>query len=236
MSFTRTKTIFMLHFAGGNCYSFKFLTDLLPGYKAVVLELPARGRRMAESLIKSRQEAVSDLLEQFLKQNIRTDFIIYGHSMGATLGLLLTRELEMRRIYPEQLIVTGSCGPYEEKVSKRRYALSSPDFKQMLKDLGGISELVLDEKELFEFFEPLIRADFELLEKENIVLPHPVKTPIHALMGQDEEDQGHIENWKSLTQGACSLERWPGEHFFIHDHAARLASLIKDYAKASVPH
>lgn len=236
MSLTRTKTIFMLHFAGGNCYSFKFLTDQLLGYKVIVLELPARGRRMAEPLIRSRQAAVSDLLDQFLKHNIRKDFIIYGHSMGATLGLLLTRELEMRSIYPDQLIVTGSCGPYEEKVSKKRYELSSTDFKQMLKDLGGISELVLDEKELFEFFEPLIRADFELLEKENIVLPHAVKTPIHALMGQDEEDEEHIQNWKSLTQGACTLERWPGEHFFIHDHTERLGDLLKDYTKASVAH
>lgn len=229
---TRSKTIFLLHFAGGNCYSFKFLTDHLPGHKIIVLELPARGRRMAEPLIKTADEAVRDLLDQFLKHNIRRDFIIYGHSLGATLGLLLTRELESRQIFPDQLIVTGSCGPYPEKVSKRRYELSSPDFKQMLRGLGGISEEVLDEKELFEYFEPIIRADFELLERENIVLSYPVKTPVHALMGHDEDDQEHIENWRSLTGGTCVLERWPGEHFFIYDHVERLASLITDYANA----
>lgn len=224
------KTIVILHFAGGNCYSFQFLTKYLPGYEVVLLELPGRGRRMKEPLIKDREDAVKDLLSQFIKHNIQGDFIMYGHSMGATLGVLLARELELRKIYPQQLIASGSCGPWDGKVSKRRYALSSADFKLMLKDLGGISEQVLAEEDLFEFFEPVIRADFELLEKDNIVLAHPVKTPVHALMGQEEEDSDHIENWRSLTQGSCTLEHWPGEHFFIYDQAERLAKLLKEYA------
>lgn len=226
----RSKTIVILHFAGGNCYSFQFLMKYLPGYEVVLLELPGRGRRMREPLIKNHQEAVKDLLGQFIKHNIQGDFIMYGHSMGATLGILLARELELRQIYPQQLIVSGSCGPWEGKVSKRRYELSPADFKLMLRELGGISEQVLAEEDLFAFFEPVIRADFELLERENIVLAQPVKTPVHALMGQEEEDSEHIENWKSLTQGACIIEHWPGEHFFIYDQAERLAKLVKEYA------
>ena len=56
--------IFMFHYAGGNRYSYLKLAELL-GKRAEVhcLELPGRGKRMAEPLIRSFQDAVDDYID-----------------------------------------------------------------------------------------------------------------------------------------------------------------------------
>lgn len=222
--------IVLIHFAGGNCYSFQFLKPHLGADQLVVLELPGRGRRIGEPLISDIDKAVDDLLVQFVKQGIQDEFVLYGHSMGATLALLLCEKLEARGIHPACLIATGSCGPGAGK-EEETYKLRGEAFKNALRKLGGISETVLQEEELFEYFEPVIRADFELLEKSNKEPAVPLRTPIHVVMGAEEEDVAHIENWQRFTTAKAITEVWKGNHFFIHDCPDRLAGLIKEYVE-----
>lgn len=229
-NYSNEKTIVLLHFAGGNCYSFNFLKKYLPNVKVVSLELPGRGRRIRESLLYNMDQAVDDLLQQFLLQNIQGDYLIYGHSMGATHALLLTSKLEkMHGMHPPvHVVATGNYIPVGKK-KKETYQLPTDELKQVLKDFGGLSNELLEEDELFEYFEPVIRADLELLEKETIVLHRPVQTPIKVIMGSEEEGVEQIDNWKELTMSECSREVWSGNHFFIHQHAERLAHLLNNF-------
>lgn len=222
--------IVLLHFAGGNCYSFQFLKPYLEDCNVVVLELPGRGKRTGEELISDKIAAVNDLMEQFLRQNIQGDFIIYGHSMGATLGLLLCEKLEGAGLYPGCFIATGSCGPGVGD-EQQTYLLKGDAFKDALRRLGGISELVLQEEELFDYFEPVIRADFELLEKDSIAPAKPLRTAIFAIMGAEEDDVEYIRNWQRFS-AKTTTDIWPGNHFFIHDHPEDLAALLKKHSVA----
>lgn len=221
--------IILLHFAGGNCYSFQFLKPYLEEYQLVIPELPGRGKRTSEDIINDKIRAVDDLVSQLHQQQLQGEFIIYGHSMGATLALLLCEKLEKANIHPSCLILTGSCGPGVGK-KEETYRLRGEAFKNALRKLGGISELVLQEEELFEYFEPVIRADFELLEKDSMEPVGALCVPIHAIMGADEEDVEHIRNWQRFTTAKVITEIWPGNHFFIHDHPERLAVLLKKYS------
>jgi len=231
-TYTSAPVIVLLHFAGGNCYSFQFLKPYLEDREVVVLELPGRGKRTGEPLICDKLQAVDDLADQFFRQRIQGDFIIYGHSMGATLGLLLCEKLEAAGIYPRCFIATGSCGPGIGD-EQDTYRLTGEAFKNALRRLGGISELVLQEEELFEYFEPVIRADFELLEKDRIEPAMPLRTAIHAIMGAEEDDVEHIRNWQRFSAGKTITDIWPGNHFFIHDHPEQLAGVLKKYKAAS---
>lgn len=218
--------IVLLHFAGGNCYSFQFLKPYLKDYSVAVLELPGRGNRINEALLKDKEAAVDDLLARFLQLDIPGECIIYGHSMGATLGLLLCEKLEALNIRAARLIVTGSCGPGVGE-QRNTYVLKGELFKDALRKLGGISESVLQEEELFEYFEPVIRADFELLEKDNKEPVRPLRIPIHAIMGTEEEDARYMHNWRRFTTGQVVTETWQGNHFFILQHPEQLADLLK---------
>ncbi|MEO1624658.1 MAG: alpha/beta fold hydrolase [Bacteroidota bacterium] len=221
--------LFLLHFAGGNGYSFQFLLpELKPYFETHVLELPGRGRRMEEPLLYDKGTALKDLFRQIKQKRSRAPYVIYGHSMGASMGLLLTHEMEKLLDPPVCFIPTGNAGPGVGR-KKERYKMPRPEFIKALKDLGGVPDEVFENKEIFDFFEPVLRADFEIVEKE-YPLPEgfSIQAPVIALMGSDEEDSEKIENWESYTRGKFQFRHFQGDHFFIHHHASGLSKVIRD--------
>ena len=229
--------IFLLHFAGGSCYSFDFLTkNIQSDFEVHSLELPGRGKRSSEELLRSKNQCVIDYVAQIKQLRNDNPFIIYGHSMGATLSLSVAKILEYQNDPPEYLVVSGNAGPglnTEEgnDPSKKRYLMSDSDFKQELVDLGGVPMEILENEELFNFFSPIMRADFEVLEKDNFSERDlKINVPVFALMGSEEEDVVHIENWKNFTQQDFQYRILQGNHFFINHHAKLLAAILSEYA------
>ena len=224
--------LFILHFAGGSSHSFRFLKDKIStAYEVHALELPGRGKRFKQELIKNNTEAIEDYVSQIQAKRNRKPFVIYGHSMGAVLGLFVAKRLENTIDFPEALITTGNPGlgvrNEDDDKKGKRYLLNDEDFKQELRELGGVTEEALENKELFNFFSPLIRADFEVVEQgfknKNIV----IKTPIHAVMGSEEKCSNRLVNWEKFTSSYCNYEVWEGNHFFIYDHVEKLVKIIE---------
>lgn len=218
--------LFLIPFAGGNCYSYQFLKNYLPDYECITLELPGRGRRMDAPFIKDFDTACADIFSQ-LKKNISSNrFLIYGHSMGAMITLKVTALLESINIKPDRIIVTGSPGPgvYNERLM---YQMEDIEFKRQLKLIGGISDEILQNSQLFDYYAPILRADFEVLEKniEMTFFP-PVTVPVYAVMGFDEDHSTEITNWAKFTKNTFSSKVLSGNHFFIHENAAEIARII----------
>lgn len=222
--------LFLLHFAGGSCYSFEFLREKLDSYfDFIPLELPGRGKRHNEQLLLEKEQTISDYYEQIRSRRNNQPYLIYGHSMGATLGLSVAYKMEQIGDPCNKLIVSGNPGPGVEKLDKQRYLMEDTEFKEILKTLGGIPETVLENEELYSFFSPIIRADFQVLEKdeyseEGILL----NIPIVALMGDDEDKVEQINNWNRFTTNDFSYEILLGNHFFIHNNSMKLSEVIKD--------
>ena len=75
--------LFLLHFAGGSCYSFDFLKQHLDSrFEFIPLELPGRGRRTNENLLNNKEKAINDYLAQIKLIRNGEPYVIYGHSMG----------------------------------------------------------------------------------------------------------------------------------------------------------
>jgi len=218
--------VFILPFAGGNQYSFEFMKQFITKEIDVqVLELPGRGGRVEEPNITNFKEAVADYHRQFVELYDGDRFIIYGHSMGALISLFLSNALEEQLIIPELLLVSGHPGPGIEKQTQK-YLMTDQELKEELRSLGGISEEVLDHKELFNYYGPIIRADFEILEKEELPSVF-TQVAIHALMGSEEKHISDIENWQQFTSGNFTHEILLGDHFFIHKYPELIANRIK---------
>jgi surfactin synthase thioesterase subunit len=221
--------LFLLHFAGGNIYSFNFLKkSISSNIEFIALELPGRGKRHNEKLLKNKSEAIEDYVKQIKSLRNGKPFLIFGHSMGATLGLSITDRLEALGDEPYGLIVSGNAGPGMKKEDKiKRYLLNDIDFKEELKKLGGISQDILEHKEFYDFFSPVMRADFETLEQDDFIEKNiRLKTPIYALMGSEEKTVDKIENWKNFTRGTFQYKILSGNHFFIHEHPQEVADII----------
>ncbi len=105
-------------------YSFNTITPRLKHLEVIPLELPGRGRRMHEELLKDFDLAAKDLYGQVVPKLNGAPFLIYGHSMGAYLGLRVTRMLEEAGHPPAYLIVSGNPGPgVPRKREVKRYLL-----------------------------------------------------------------------------------------------------------------
>lgn len=226
--------LFLLHFAGGNSYSFNFLLPYLKEFDVLSLELPGRGRRITEQLILDYEAAVTDYYTQITNKLDTPDFIIYGHSMGASLGLGVTARLEKQGTPPLSLIVSGNPGPGVVD-TKRRYLLEKDNFIEELIKLGGIPPELLESEELLDFFEPILRADFEVAEKHKLEIDPLMNTSIYAIMGDQEEESRRISNWTRYTNTQCDFEVWKGDHFFIREYPKEIASIINNcYQKVNL--
>ncbi len=225
--------VFIFHFAGGSCYSFQEMIPFLSGLEVHQIELPGRGKRMMEELIQSADAAAVDLYNQVKRLIKEAPFVIYGHSMGATLGLKVVSLLEADGLYPVKFIASGNPGPGVER-DQLKYNLPPEEFKAALRELGGIEEEFLNTPELYEFFEPILRADFRLVEEKEIEIAKPLKTPIHALMGSEEKTVTHIKNWQNFTRSELKTEVLTGDHFFVNNSMEYLAKIIREELNKSL--
>jgi len=100
-------------------------------------------------------------------------------------------------------------------------------FKAEIASLGGLPDEILQNDEMFDFFEPVLRADIEIADT-NDILPDGfiVTCPIHSLMGTNEKRVDEIQNWRKWTTGPFSYNVLNGNHFFIYEEASKLADNI----------
>jgi external thioesterase TEII len=224
--------LFLLHFAGGSCYSFQYLYPLLSDFQLIPLELPGRGRRFNESLLRDFNNAAKDIYYQVRSKIASSNFIIYGHSMGAYLALKVCSLLELDHTPPRCIVVSGNPGPGIE-FNKQRHLMERSEFIKELKELGGFPSELLGNKEVFDFFEPVLRADFELTEKDHTCANCTISVPIFAMMGDREERVAEICNWSKFTRAVFLFEILEGDHFFIHHHSRRIAQVIKNCLEVS---
>lgn len=220
--------LFLLHFAGGNCYSFQFMTSLLKDFDVMTLELPGRGKRIGENLVKGFEAAAQDIYRQLTQKIIAPGFLLYGHSMGAYLALRAANMLEKDGKAPGYLFVSGNAGPGIQHDSRARYLLGKEAFKEELKILGGVPKEFLENDEMFDFFEPVLRADFEIAEENGLTNEPPVNCPMFAMMGSEETTNDQITNWNKYTRSGFQHEILEGDHFFIYKHPQRIATIIRD--------
>lgn len=224
--------LFLLHFAGGNGYSFNFLIPYLHSFEVVALELPGRGRRVAEPLLTNFTLAARDLFRQLLAKRKGGNFAIFGHSMGATLGLSISKMLTDADQPPTCLFVGGSAGPGANE-PRNVHLLGREEFFSEVKSLGGLPEDLLSNRELLDFFEPILRADFQIADEGGLGEGHLVPLPIYAWMGSEEGTSSQIANWGKFTTKSMEYEILDGNHFFIHHHAKRIGQVMQEqYTKA----
>ncbi len=220
-------------FAGGNKYSFSSFTQHLPdSFTMNTYEPPGRGLRIREPLITDMRLLVEDAM-RWIEPFLTSSFVIYGHSMGSLLGYLVAKELQRtKRKMPLHLFVTGSVGPSSRSREEIYHDLPKKEFMDKLKSLGGCPPDILEDESVMDFFEPIIRADFQVIDHYRYLPSNPFDIPITCVIGDQEDitrEEG--ESWACETTERFILRVVPGDHFFIkhfhHELVSLLVSVIK---------
>ncbi|WP_063796350.1 thioesterase II family protein [Chondromyces crocatus] len=229
-------------YAGGSATSFRtWPTRLPPDVEVLCVQLPGRGMRMGESLIRRLDEVVGVLgpLVRDLPGAGQTPLVMFGHSMGAILSFALCRWLRAEGApLPARLIVSGHRAPHIVDPEPPKHLLDDPALIARLRHYGGTPEEILREPELVELMLPILRADFELLATHPHVPAPPLDLPMLALGGADDPNAlpPAIEAWREHAGGEFAFQIFPGSHFFLHsDEAAVLSVISRELSKVSVP-
>ncbi|MBS1198356.1 MAG: Thioesterase [Proteobacteria bacterium] len=222
-------SLYCFPYAGGNAWSYRPLAACCPPALTVTgIELPGRGRRSREALCTSLEALADDCFAQLRPALVTGRYALFGHSMGALLAYLCTLRIRQAGLpLPEALILCGQAAPgLRQKTT--RHLLPRSEFIQMLHTLGGCPPKILQDDDLLDYFEPILRADFQAIEtwqpnQQEEALP----VSMLVLRGTDEDLP--IENamaWSRLTTGSFECRSLDGDHFFIQRHWPAIATLI----------
>ena len=216
-------------YAGANRYAYKVLENEFPSSIIIhPLELPGRGMRFTEKLLTSLDAAVEDIYMQ-MSPFLQSPYAIFGHSLGAVLGYLVTRKILSYNIHPPfHLFCSGRSGLWNEN-PQAWYLLPSVEFWGKISGLGGLPEPLSMNDEIKIIFEPILRADFEMVqsvEQKKHLMAVPMGIPVTVFLGEDDRITNEPSSWHKYTIEAPVLHYFRGGHFFFLENQRRLVQLI----------
>lgn len=209
--------VILLPFAGANKYSY---TNFFKSTNTVTLEYPGRGSRMNEPLLTDINDLVDDVFLQFQKEIASDeDYILYGHSLGALVGYLLCKRVEILGLKKAlKLVVSGRMAP-KYPATKILSNLAHDKFWKKICELGGTPFEIKKIPELLELYEPILKADFKCVEGFKYLKGEKLTVPIDVLFGSEEDiNIVDVEAWKEETEAEVNIEELKGDHFFIYNH------------------
>ncbi|MBC9795251.1 thioesterase II family protein [Sinomicrobium weinanense] len=221
-----TFKIICFPYAGGSKYSYRVLQTVFPSHVALFpIDYPGRGARIKENLNTSLEAIAEDAFNTILPELHKGPYAIYGHSMGALVGYLVTRKIvEHGLSAPAHLFITGRSGPAAPKNREPLHGLPRDRFLEKVKELGGLPGEICDNADLMDFFEPVLRADFKALETFNYTPKGPIDIPVSVIIGlQESITTKDARAWEQETTAPLDLRQFPGNHFFIFDHPQHIA-------------
>ena len=217
-------------YSGGSFYSYNGLQKCLDDFiNFVPVELPGRGKRFSATLLTNIHDMVNDMFVQ-IKQFFNTPYAIYGHSLGAMLGYLLVRKIVKEKMTePLHLFFSGREAPSVKNKERNIHLLPKTAFIEKLIEYGGMPDELLKEKELLDFFEPVIRADFRAYETWQYEPDKPFDIPLTVIIGSDENiTHQEAMAWQEITKRKITLKTFPGNHFFIFNYLPDMGRIISD--------
>ncbi len=229
--------IVAIPFAGGNKYSFNNIEKYISSsFEWITLELPGRGDRFKEPLLDNISDMTDDLFIN-IRQHIQEDYILFGHSMGCILGYELIKKISKNNMkLPLSTFFLGRGAPEYNRFKNKKSTLPQELFWEEVRKIGGMPDDFFNQKDLLEFFYPILKNDFKAIENYTYSkMERPFSIPMNIIMGEDEigdeEEKTSTKNmkdWANETDAYCNFEIVKGNHFFINDKSKMIAQKIME--------
>jgi surfactin synthase thioesterase subunit len=212
----------VLHHAGGSHVPFRRWARLLPaGWEACLVDAPGRGHAADAAPMRDMDELVRHLVRELAPLADRP-FALFGHSMGAVVGFAVCVELRAMGLpLPVWLGVSAHPGP--RTPDRRRtldlHRLGPVALRTALHRLGGLPQALLDDDELWNRVEPVLRADLEVAERWRPPSVEVLPVPITAFCGHDDPVArlAAMQRWAVHTERFLGVREFAGDHFYVQE-------------------
>lgn len=223
--------LFCFSHAGGSATDYlPWQANLTPTVELCALQLPGRGRRMAEPALTELSTVLEGLVGAIEDSDDGLPYAFFGHSLGALLAFEVARLLRERRgRLPVHLFASGCSAPPGCRLEPALHKLSDAQLLDHLRTYNGTPKALLANVELLGLVLPTLRADFSLVGNYSYQPQAALAVPITVLTGRDDP---HVRlddllGWAEQTTVGCDLHWYEGDHFFLRQHAQAIQRHIK---------
>ncbi|MFE6162611.1 thioesterase II family protein [Streptomyces sp. NPDC056486] len=223
--------------AGGAAHVYGRWAARLPaGTEVVAVELPGHGTRVGERPLTRMADVVTGI-ETALDGLPELPLAIFGHSMGAVIGLELARSLRHRGGHPVHAVITAaSPAPSTPPPDRWAKGADTPDGEllALLDHSGSLPDQLREHTEFLDLYLPVLRADLEILSGHRARREEPLPCALRVYLGADDPLVTEADAWPWSPRdiaGDRRLRVFPGGHFFLHEHPGPvLDGLARDLA------
>lgn len=215
------------HAGGSAGFFFPVSKALAPAVEVLAVQYPGRQDRRHEAGVVDLHE-LADRIFEALRPLTGPPLALFGHSMGAVLAHEVALRMRDAGLpAPVALFASGRRAPSrhrDERVHRQ------PDARVVaeLRMLSGTHASVLDDPDVLAMIMPAIRSDYRAVETYRPVPGRRLDCPVTVLTGDDDPRVSVDEAaaWQDHTTGPTDLHVFPGGHFFLVDHSARVTALL----------
>ena len=217
------------HAGGSASYFFPLAKALPPEVELLAVQYPGRQDRHAEPCVDDVVTLAEQLVDVLAAQR-DLPLVLFGHSMGATVGFEVARRLADHADVPlAGLLVSARCAPSQHR-SADIHLLDDEGILAELRRLSGTQAAVLGDDELVRMVLPAIRNDYRAAETYRYTPGPPLAVPIVGLCGDSDPRvaPADVDGWRAHTTAGFTLRVLPGGHFYFGEQPAALDAAIAD--------
>ncbi|MBM7054396.1 MULTISPECIES: alpha/beta fold hydrolase [Streptomyces] len=195
--------------------------------EVMAVRYPGRQERIAEELY-TEMEPLADAVTEELLPYTGVPLVLFGHSMGASLGYEVALRLQQRHgVRAAALLV--SCRKAPHLLTPRGGFADDDALVAEVRRLGGTDTRLLDDPDLRELVLPAIRADFSIVSRYAARPGTPLACPVVGYVGDSDPDVGidGVRGWARVATGGFALKVLPGGHFYLVDQRDGLVADIR---------
>lgn len=227
-------TLFCLPHAGAGAAAYRGWAGRLPGWLAPVpLHLPGRGLRRTEKPVRDWATLTDGLVRDALPHLARP-YAIFGHSMGALVGLELAHALRGGGAGEPLWFGASGCTAPARRTPELDW-LDCPEATVVdeLRRLDGTPPELIEDPEMLALMLPSLRADFHLCGTHAPPSRPPLRCPLLVLAGRADAittERANLLDWAHETAGPFNIAMFDGGHFFVETACDEVIATVVDAA------
>lgn len=223
--------LFCLPYAGASATIYNcWRKHLDKNIQLLPIEYPGRGTKYGDPYFRDMDNAVELIIDEINNEVKNSEYAIFGHSLGAGITYFILKSLKERNLtFPKHAIISGIKPPHLH-ARKNISDYSHEDFVELIKSFEGTPAELFDDPDLTDFFIPILKNDFILIDSSYTEIPGvfpSLNVPLSIFIGKQEDiDYSEAIEWSCYTNQHIRVHEFDGGHFFVNSSRVQVIKTI----------